>query len=689
MLHSTPLLSPSYFAALFLLALSCPTLKLFLLSRVDGSHSSAMALLLQLKASLLPAELRTLETVVVLEQIEQALNSHMPTLDAAAKVPNASASSIIASLLKEVGGIRRSSRSAGPSQVSQDADADLEAAAPAPLSDDALEAAISRSVSFRRVMSLVSSVDPEARDGARLILTHGFDGECVIAVRVLLSTSRGGDLIAKRHPVLSLLNDARTSRPGYFNYALRLSVKLGDVPKKMLSFEFASETSQGLMKQFLQLDFAAMDWISAPHGLQGWRQADNGWTRPQVVDPADHYCQPDLLTELGNFGHRLFLAIGCADHVASGYTFLTLCLRFAEHLRLARRLDTLQEQYAWLERSSSKFVAALGVVSNNLSQKLYSSNPATRTLRGPLIDDDAEPLAAIANAEISLERMTENRQDWEIFRASSSSSHPPAAGDTLPLLSQRRIKGVSRPPPRSSEGKSPVKRAKIGDDLQQGLPPGTLLNWCYAKNGEYLLISGRVWNLKPLARYLGVKLSAPCWPFLLCSASEQNRAARCNKWGRPGHKSTSDTAHRIPGFGVLDLDALAQKFSRVMTVAERARPELQKPARAGLPERQAEARRDSTEAMAPRGGPPGNKGRGRGRGRDHHLTTAARGGTFSPPTEGQGGSNVKSPARPLGAVSSTAMLEKEEEVPPGELSDGDFEEPPCEGEQGNGQPSLV
>lgn len=144
-----------------------------------------MALLLQLKANLLPPELRSLETTVVLEQIEQSLNSHMPSLDAAARAPGASAASrapgasaasIVAALLWEVASIRRSS---GGSVGSSRRDFDDEeggdtVSAPTLLSDYVLEATISRSVSFRRVVTAVTAIDLlESQDGSRLVLTHG------------------------------------------------------------------------------------------------------------------------------------------------------------------------------------------------------------------------------------------------------------------------------------------------------------------------------------------------------------------------------------------------------------------------------------------------------------------------------------------------------------------------------------
>lgn len=62
-----------------------------------------------------------------------------------------------------------------------------------------------------------------------------------------------------------------------------------------------------LLKPFLGLGFASIDWISVPLiGLQGWRQADNGWSRPQVVHSADPFRQSDMPEELGGLDTASF-----------------------------------------------------------------------------------------------------------------------------------------------------------------------------------------------------------------------------------------------------------------------------------------------------------------------------------------------------------------------------------------------
>lgn len=60
----------------------------------------------------------------------------------------------------------------------------------------------------------------------------------------------------------------------------------------------------------------------------------------------------------------------------------------------------------------------------------------------------SRPLSVLPNAESSLERMTENRQDWEIFRASSSntSQQRPASGVSY-LSCLSAISGVLPTPP--------------------------------------------------------------------------------------------------------------------------------------------------------------------------------------------------------------------------------------------------
>lgn len=205
-------------------------------------------------------------------------------------------------------------------------------------------------------------------------------------------------------------------------------------------------------------------------------------------------------------------------------------------------------------------------------------------------------------------------------------------------------------------------------------------NWCYAKGGQFLLISGKVWDLRPLARHLNVRIDAPCWPFLLCAAPDYNRPARCDKWGLPGHRNATDSAHRIPGRSALDLEALAQRFYRPMTPEERAHPQLQR-RRVDTVDRAAEAplRRYATPNIA-----CGSAGRSQGRGRSGRNSAVARGGGFVPSYHGLDSADKDGQLRPEGDA-----YEKER---PNAIADlrleGRFEPDQSVDVQGNGEPSL-
>lgn len=76
------------------------------------------------------------------------------------------------------------------------------------------------------------------------------------------------------------------------------------------------------------------------------------------------------------------------------------------------------------------------------------------------------------------------------------------------------------------------------------------------------MISGKEWDLLKLARYLRVNKAAVCWPYLLSECQAHNRAARCNRWGQPGHRSDDDSAHKLPNHpNGLDLRDLSARFA--------------------------------------------------------------------------------------------------------------------------------
>lgn len=234
---------------------------------------------------------------------------------------------------------------------------------------------------------------------------------------------------------------------------------------------------------------------------------------------------------------------------------------------------------------------------------------------------------------------------------------------------------------------SQAKRPKLGDGPQPGLQPGSMTNWLYAKGGDFLLISGRVWNLKPLARHLGVRLAGPYWPFLLCAAPEPNRPARCDKWGQPGHRNASDSAHRLHG-RMQDWDALAAKFSRPIAADETARPELRRPPQAESLGKYTNTQHEAPKAETP-GPSSGSPGRGKGKGRGKGARPAtARGGHSAdfmldyPTWEFAEGST-------RGYTEDGRGEGEGEDAIPGELELDDLDACFSDGEQGNEVPSPM
>lgn len=287
------------------LYLRCPTLQRFVLNRCR-SKAEAVDLISQLKSGLLPSESRSLETLSVLGLIESALHARTPALEEASDKEGATAASVVVSLIHEVSSLRRGTISK-PLAENPFSDEQLISVAPA---DAELEAAISQSPAFKRVCRSLDSVDLRLDYGPRDAIAVGFDGTCVLSIRTLISQSRSGDPVAKRHPSLGLLNDLRPSLPAYLNWMIRADTSTGEIPRKLAKYRFATDSSTEIFHRFLRFELSSMDWISAPHGLQGYRQRFNGWAEPIITDPRDHFCQPDLVDELGEFGNRLFVAIG-------------------------------------------------------------------------------------------------------------------------------------------------------------------------------------------------------------------------------------------------------------------------------------------------------------------------------------------------------------------------------------------
>ena len=314
----------------------------------------------QLRVELLPAQTSDLDLTDVYESLEAALRDRSSILAESAAKPGASASSIVRELIAE------SQRIAGSAKDSSGAPA----AEPPPEESSVVSALTgARSSVFRGIVTQLGSLDLSTPDGQRDALAIGFEGNCVIAVRVLLSTAEMGDPLSARLPALGTLNELRQYRLSYFTYLLRVDPESGAVPVRMLQYDFGiAGKNEVLLHALLKFDFTPRDFIAPPHGLLAWKQTQDGNALPMFVDSRDYFCIPSLVKDFFAFLHILLIGMGCANDSKDGYTMLTLGEFFADHLEMAHKLDTHEQMIFWVSRGSKAvpyalitFLVSLGV----------------------------------------------------------------------------------------------------------------------------------------------------------------------------------------------------------------------------------------------------------------------------------------------------------------------------------------
>jgi len=591
-----------------------PNLDRFVILK-SRDNLTALSCVRRLRVELLEVEKKDLDLVEVLDGpdgLERRLHDRRNILTEAEAQPGATAETITAALLDELRKIRSSGPSASLPSMGDNA--------PTPLDETRLVAVLTGSdnAAFRKITTALSGLDLSTPSGQRDALTLGYDGQCVVTVRVLFSTTENGDLtVVRRHSTLSQLNELRQHRTAYFNWHLRVGKDMA-IADRMERYSIASMLDGGdrtVLEGWLRLDLDTTDFIKAPHGVMGRLQHQDGRSVPVVHDPADYFCQPTLITKLCEFLHILACASGLAATSSGGYTFVTLGEWYNSHLERAHRCPDISAVRVWLERSVRGFKSALLAIKMRLRAILYS--PAfERTFDTFVLSFDAECFSELRSAEVIQENLADRLAELEQYHGGSTSSGPALQSMTLPLLSAL-VKAPGKP-------KGPMtKRQKLGETTTPatpsagGLPPGSMVGTAkFINNGKWLVTSGRVWYLDAIAEHLGVTLKGPCWPFLLSGCTDANRPSRCPSWGQTHHESATSAAHSLklkPGksFNLKELVNGAQ-FSRFATPQEKAglssnrldeQPGQLQPSQQPSP--------PSQPANPARG-----RGRGRGRGRD-------------------------------------------------------------------------
>lgn len=544
-----------------------------------------------MRLQLLDKELESLTLVEVIDSFELRLSDRRNVLIEAEAKPGATAEAITTALLDELRNIRLSGTSSDPSASSS-------AGPPIVLDNASIESALtgSHSAAFRRISTQLATIATTTVAGHRDALAVGFEGNCIIALRVLFSSTEKGDPLASRHATLGKLNELRQYRLAYLNHQICLDTTTMTVPDKYRNYSLANmgAKSSSVFDGWFALALETTDFISAPHGVLGLLQARDGKSIPYSVNPIDYACQPALISELCRFLQLLgnaTLQLPAASN--EGFTFVTLGEWYNNHLMRALRCGTPAETATWLRRSGDCWQSAMLAIGKRLRSLLYGRlDGSTVTF---VLNRDCDELEPLRTAEKLQDKTADVRAEIEFLTGASSSTVLPSL--QLPLLSSfsDSVSGKKRKTPMT-----PGLDAPLLEGEGRGLPPGCLLqSFRFTAGGNTLIQSGRAWNLRAIATHCGATTSGPSsieWPVALFLGAEKNKAARCKLWGKPGHESPHSACHVLLDSSTAqaaDLLDIRERFSRDATPAERE----------GL----------VLKWTSPDGGSPG-RGRGRGRG---------------------------------------------------------------------------
>jgi len=408
----------------------------------------AYSLVRRLRDSLIEGK-TNLDLVDIADDLDSKLGDRISALTEAEGKAGATAESTTNDLLEELDKIKACKGTTGGGSGTSDD--------PLTPEENSFAAAItgSKSAAFRQITTMLSGLDMSTGTGQLDALTAGFDGDCVISLRVLLSPKAPTQL-ATRHDTLGTLLELRQYRLAYFNYQLRVTPGSGAIARRVEKYEFGTATDTVLLDALCSLTFHGTPWIPAPHGLMGLEQCKDGRGVPLMHDPRDYYCQPDLMLKLTKFLHVLTVSIGGAVTSATGYTWLTLGEFMSHHLQRALCQPTEVEVIAWLQRSSDTFAnAILPAISSRLQSIMFlSARIADLSFNTHILPFDSDAIRPLANAESLLESIADRRAEETALSGLAPSGSNQHQLQHLPLLSKSGEKPTGKdPPPTKGQGK--------------------------------------------------------------------------------------------------------------------------------------------------------------------------------------------------------------------------------------------
>lgn len=497
-----------------------------------------------------------------LDCVEAALAARLATIDEFGSRPNATARSVVESFIAE-----RASANLAATSVNTVVDGAGEPATGGPEPD---ASAVYRAIALEQFRRMAHAVLSEAdnRVGRLNAIAAGFDGNCVLSVRMLCEGSRP---LSLKHPALARLYDLRPHLAEYFTWCLT-ACSDGTVPSRLSGYSIlgrpdsdaaTQKAGQTFLAQLLRFELHAMDWLAAPGGLLALKAAkDGGVVAARGTHPDDVYTIPEVVSEIGEFIHQLLVAMGAPNSKSdsAGYSFAEWTQLYTRHLLMAKKLQSRALRLEHLDRCHEYFRAALRRYGQELKARVYCAQPDLKSISLPLLTDQDEPVVSILEWESSHETALNLIHKFRgMFGPESSSSHRSEAelddAWSLPRRSQRSKRGHAGKPEEPAGRKvDPRKRQRADANPMlpraQATSPGSAVNahlWLTGRSE--LLISGRVWKVHKLASKFKLKPGQPiCWPVILSARVGDNRLAHCEHVGQQGHEDLESVAHRIAGF---------------------------------------------------------------------------------------------------------------------------------------------
>ena len=501
-----------------------------------------------------------------LETLEHLLSQHQPSLRAALGAANPTTESVKRYLERDV--IRSAINGAGGAGgiggvlpgAALPADAVL-----MPPPESAVAQAM-RSQRYKDLETTKDTSDLESDAGLFDLLEHALDGHQLLPMRVLFNTSAAGDPLSKRDALLGALNDKRSRVDDFANFVMKLDVATGVEDPRFRKYSIARTP---FMMEFKRQNFRSVPWVSAP-GLLTYLQHRDSKAAAVTLPQADLYCIPSVMEDLAPYGQKMFSGLygfRVDVDVRDGFSWHGACIHFAEHLKLAARLESREEQLTWIDYAVSRWYLCLDIMSETVKELLHSSDVAQVCMatysrppyqgggphvvvNRPLLRADAEPLKDLRDRRDALEKTITHRHDHDVFGA------PSGATKSYDDVQLPRLSSKKRPAQEGNEGsKKQVKKLKAAEtsatapEGSAGAPGSQLKSWkeFTQRGGErFLVISGRTWHVTNLCKHLKINESDFCGPYALCRANSiAGRAARCPKWGDPKHGPPGAGAHRI------------------------------------------------------------------------------------------------------------------------------------------------